>query len=330
MFSGKNQNLSRLRQKTPAIRVAARWLWASITTEYDILIRLQLLEGVAGVPEGKWAKSLGSGRAGLSKAQAALAGNPIQEIWFSESNTGALDVFQGIVRKFIVRNHLHSVDAFDVINNMLMGIGLEGSVKPFFYGSGENENIRKSILSGKVTPKSLSTSVLGSWFTKKMINIVGRIREDVGQKEDIGQSESLERELESPSEHSPTEALVGLIFDRHSTLGSKVRDLMRMVWNSPSKPPLYKEFMNKWLEHLEKGELTDANIKRNLIDIAKEVGVSTDYHTAYWKPAWKDFIKALWHDDTLLKEIHREFVDEGIDWFNQVPDLSKIGSASLR
>ena len=77
-----------------ANKVAARWLFANMVLEYDWLIRLQVLEGTAGVPQGTWWNKR---ERGLRMARRFLKGDndtesgegkDINELWFTRENTG--------------------------------------------------------------------------------------------------------------------------------------------------------------------------------------------------------------------------------------------------
>jgi hypothetical protein len=85
-----------------SLKLAARWVIGSVdNADYDIMARLQLLEGATGsVTLGKnagtWWKK---GRRGLKDATDAYVGTDLDPSWLSTQNTGMIGKVLGMIRQ---------------------------------------------------------------------------------------------------------------------------------------------------------------------------------------------------------------------------------------
>jgi len=73
---------------SPVSRVASRWLFATMATDYDVLLRLQIMEGAAGVPVDSWWKKVRSpamAQVMLGKARTHFndKGDHLDPSWFA-------------------------------------------------------------------------------------------------------------------------------------------------------------------------------------------------------------------------------------------------------
>ena len=93
-------------------RIATRWLVATMALEYDRMIRLQYLEGVAHIPVNTWWKQ---GKNGLLKAMKHFEGEAIQNTWFDPGLTGMFPIINKTLKMLIGRYpSIHGTDPLDI------------------------------------------------------------------------------------------------------------------------------------------------------------------------------------------------------------------------
>jgi hypothetical protein len=136
-------------------RVAKRWIQANISREYDVLLRLQVLEGVAGVPHRTWFMQ---GRRGLDLAAKHFEPEQARTLddWLKpEDQKGYADLLK-VLSRHIQKRDL-SLDVQDVINSGLYGTPLNNPSRPTLsaqlYKMGKA--LKKQILSGRASSRSI-------------------------------------------------------------------------------------------------------------------------------------------------------------------------------
>lgn len=160
-------------------RLAARFVLGNVdSAAYDVLARLQILEGAAGVVSlkpmvaGPWSRNP---RQGLKSAQDYFAGTAIDPTWFSTTNTGLISKVRGMVRqefsKWTRGREVH-FDPDDIIQNGLMGLTKDGegqlSQGPLMIQFGHaNTGVRKAIPEGRVSPTDVA-GIVGKFFVQKV------------------------------------------------------------------------------------------------------------------------------------------------------------------
>jgi len=160
-------------------RMAARYILGNVdSVDYDIMARLQVLEGATGAATGphagKWWKQ---GRRGLKAAQDHYAGTDIDPSWFSTSNTGMISKIFGMVRsefnKWTRGRQVHFTPE-DIVQNGIMGLNKDGTSAskkgPFCFQLGsENKGVAAGIPKGKETPQGVA-GIAAKFFTQKVSN----------------------------------------------------------------------------------------------------------------------------------------------------------------
>lgn len=160
-------------------RVAARYVRGNVDSAgYDLLARLQILEGASGIVTlkpmvaGPWSKSP---RQGVKAAQEHFAGTDISPDWFSLGNTGLISKIRGMVRqefsKWTRGREVH-FDPDDIVQNGLMGLTKDGegqlSDGPLCIQFGHlNAGIRRAIPDGKVSPADVA-GIVAKHFVQKV------------------------------------------------------------------------------------------------------------------------------------------------------------------
>jgi hypothetical protein len=112
------------RETADASRVAARALTAYLSPKTDLLARLQMLEGAAGVPRGAWTTRLSPGSA------KDHFGPDLDESWTTRSNSGLAEKAVTAVRRSIgeisgergVQSAMRDMSAEEMVNSFLAGL----------------------------------------------------------------------------------------------------------------------------------------------------------------------------------------------------------------
>lgn len=160
-------------------RVAARYVRGSIDSPtYDLIARLQILEGVSGIIEpkpmvaGPWSRNP---RAGLVEAQAFFKDTAIDPMWFSRANTGMISKVRGMVgqeiNKWTKSREVH-FDVDDIIQNGIMGLTRDGEQQlakgPLFFQFGHfNQGIKRALPDGRINPKKVA-GIVGKFFIQRV------------------------------------------------------------------------------------------------------------------------------------------------------------------
>jgi hypothetical protein len=320
------------------LRVATRWLVADLMTEYDAVMRLQILEGAAGVASGTWTGGKNS-RTGLKEAISHFSvredTKEMDPAWLSPRPSGmshiAFDIAAAEIRRWSVGYTL-PMEPFDVLNGMIMGVGVKGEVwksgKPLFR-LGQNEGFGSKILKGAETPAEVARTGLGV-FIKNRVEAFSKstrlernqlpVDEEGGVRDIPGRPKN--------EDLSPDEMLVNVVFrDRNDSLGKKIRRLMRISWADTPQ----QKAMDLWLDAFE----STGRFPRKQ-DISEAAGYAQPISfSKAWKVAWTKFFKELWKSTNIIKELEQRFEDEGVEWIPKPPAdfdevLQRAKQASLR
>ena len=285
------------------IRVAVRWLAAGLSDDYDIMLRLQVLEGAAGVPVDSWWRK---GRRGLRAASDALASSGIKPEWLAANNSGLMGVvertLQGAIRSYGV-----PWEPGDIIANALMGLKVDASREGRTTRPAYEAGVRlsKGILEGRETPQMAAKGTLGAFLARKVTNEAKRFKGDPLPEGEEG--ESLDISEDAPT-RSPADFMAGLIFRNYGDpISQQVRALMKKVWSSPEAVKgKYSEPMLLWLEEAEKGNMLGSG------GVAKLLGKSkSNISQGAWKRGWVAFFDAFWADRGLMDDMEIRLREEG-------------------
>lgn len=296
-------------------RVATRWLVANMKLEYDRMMRLQYLEGVARHPQpGLWWKA---GVRGLQAALRYFEGQAVQSSWFDPGNSGMFSIIEKTLRTVIGRYPaIHGTDPLDVINAALMGIPMDASeererVLPAFEAG---KYLRDKTLKGEEVPEGVAKGLLNKFMVRRVLDFVkakkhetGLATDDEGAVRDIPDAEK--------SRVPAWEVMSALLFRDRDPLAKKLQALMRDTWKQ-SKP------MTHWLDVvLATGSFPDMNEIADLFGIAK-----SSFGQRHWQPGWQKFIQAMWGDPGLRRDITTRMISEGVD----VDDIPEALSTLVR
>jgi len=213
-------------------RLAVRYLRGNLDRPaYDLLARLQVLEGASGIVTlkpmiaGPWSKNP---RQGVKAAQDHFSGTDIDPEWFSLGNTGMISKVRGMIRqeysKWTRGREVH-FDPDDILQNGLMGLQKDGegqlSQGPLFIQFGHfNPGVRKAIPEGRVSPTDIA-GIVGKFFVQKVsdqFQMMDRTRafsEDASGRNILEQQQHGQRDLMdilADALSDPNSQVRGLIF----------------------------------------------------------------------------------------------------------------------
>jgi hypothetical protein len=341
MFISRNKELNmNIRQITSTIKliqtskptlglkIAVRWLQAlNMKHEYDIMMRLQTLEGAAGVPVNTWWRE---GSSALPKAKAWFADKqyPIDPEWLSPAYTNTYGIVESQVAAQIKRYGL-SEEPLDYINNALMGQGIHADTDTMYVAYAAGKGRAERILSGKESPVSMAKGSLGMFFR----NRVDRDKKNIKRPEQFNiNDEGQIQEFETPT--SDTEAadyLLELLTSSYDPIGQKIRNLMRETWKGEN----YEDVMNEWVDILE--ETGNIPRKSEFVEIYNQAHPevepqlsSTNFSNNYWKKSLVKFYKRLWNTPAILNLLAKKYLAEGVPFFQEKPDINQLISLGAK
>lgn len=307
------------------LRVATRWIRAKMVTEYDQMLRLQVLEGAAGVPEDSWWTK---GRRGFKAVRDRLGDTAIAPEWLEPGNQGMYAPVERAATKVIRGYKIPHVSADDLINNALMGIPLDpskpGRTKRPAYEAGKS--LSAGILDGKETPLTVATGKVGVYLARKALNEIKGMKGLLRLPEtEAGVPVDIEAPAGESSERQFFEWLSYVTFGNLAhPVGKKLRGFMRKSWAGTTQ----EESMNTWLDMAEAGKKPSPKM------VAEAVGIASGtFMSRHLNPSLRQFFKDLW-SSPLIHEVQKAAEAEGLDWFPDRPDINKLvdisGKAVLR
>lgn len=140
-----------------AHKVAHRYLLAAFSM--DALARLSVLEGIAGVPAGRWLRKGGRGL-DLAQGWAAEMGGGLHPYWTGAQNSGLLASAEKAAAG--VLKAVSGIDAEDLIQEMIIESTTPGGTKrrQIFYSAGEaigkDKKKVEQLLEGRLPPSAIA------------------------------------------------------------------------------------------------------------------------------------------------------------------------------
>jgi len=298
------------------LRVASKWVQASIELQYDIFLRLQVLEGAYPITVDHWWKK---GKVALPVAQKAFENDAVDPSWFSPAYSGMYGIIFAACKRTL-NSYGIPLEPFDFINNALMGIPIDPTANrtlraPFEVGKASADKIK----SGIETPKSIAGGVLSRYLVLKVMNEARHLRRKHVRLQDTDEDGAAILELPDTSpgtSFSNTGALLShIIFeDKTSPFGKKLRELLLTVFSNPKRA--YHQTMLPWLKDAIKNQAMDLKEYAQLAPPSPDGKVPTaqNFSQNHWDPAWRDFFKAFMSDPSLVKELEVLSHENGVDW----------------
>lgn len=308
------------------LRVALRWLQAKQNVQYDMMLRLQVLEGAAGVPPRTWWEK---GPRGLAMAKAHFeekGETGINPSWFVPQDSRAFEVLEAQL-KGVAKG---VVQPLDVIHSALFGIPLDPSVtkqnKIKLYEVGVK--LKQGILSGEETPKKAIAGMGGKYIRQLVI----------AEIKAMSRHRALEQQDDEGEDINPLDNMSGPPIDAESVwgylakwwltegdpVGNALRTLMRKSWSGMKQEP----GLNLWLDKsVEKGTLPTPAETAALLDIQLP-----EWTSNYLKPGMAKFVGLLKNQPNLLGAIEKRLIAAGfgdVDLDFNIPDPEDINPKRL-
>jgi len=335
----------------PARRLATRWVKGGVEKDFDIQLRLQVLEGVASKTvvmsteiddegksirrvskapqQGEWAKHP---RTGLKRAKQYFSGLlangktlAVDPDWFSPGNSGVYPIVYRCVQHEITSLKLRVVEPLDIIASGLMGLGSNldvGKANAYSVGVAKAGKIVK----GQDTPLTVAKGPLCKSFRNRVWREERKqrqVRIPVNEKGDemVPQDPVEDPNLLSYDPDEFGEFLAEVVFRHpHDPVGSKVRDLMRAAWHDSPPMLLWLSTVEKEHRYLTPKDLAKAiQEKRRRYPTQKDVAEQSNitpsaFHQRHWKPRWKKFLQALKSRHSLLTQMEEKASEYGVYW----------------
>jgi hypothetical protein len=200
---------------------------ANIEHQMDRMVRLQALEGAAGVPMNTWV-SRGSPvdvARGMALAAAALPGG-VDESWFAEGP-------QGLYRAAV------AASSDDIVQEMIMGMSMKTGkpVKSLFYEIGKNKAAgigsgsydvkqARNLASLLAKRRMMSESIQSVNQSKSLSRNLGVSGNPPSTRDDMELEESGSSHLFSATPEDRGESLLSMLSDRRDPRGRKVMETL--------------------------------------------------------------------------------------------------------
>lgn len=303
------------------VRVALRWVRANLDTAYDEFLRLQMLEGAAGVRVDTWWKK---GPRGFKDAQARFEADDVLPSWFEKGNTGTYAMLKRVTESKI-RSYGVQASFGDIVQNALMGIRLKahmpGQSKPVPYAVGVR--LSQGIRDGRETPFTATKGLLQKWLERKVQN---EVRENETNLPETDEGATRPTKDISGADDGGSLLIEITFTNLTDPLGREIRQFMRKSWSSfqfMRKGKRTTEFMDRWLDLFEKtGKFP------SLAKVGDSLEMSpSNFSNRFFRPAWHKFVNDLWKNKSLLNKLALRYETEGIPWLQQKPTMGEIEEA---
>jgi hypothetical protein len=300
-------------------------------TALDIIVRLQILEGVSGRSKQEFMQKTAwwrRGRVGLKYMQELMPdANPI---WFSDKNTGTyVHLVRGttnLIRKYKLDG---IVTAEDVLNTFLLNMPLyiqnehytdTKVLVPLLWGVGVH--LRRKIVRGKEEPKTVLNSAFFhlahklQTMAKKSLNNPSTT--SLMPEDDDGVTMDYE-DVSSHDRKSVSDMLLELFLSPQTEFHKYVWDIMDKLWFKNFKNPrdVGSRLLTLFLKHMEKRNFDEAVSLRELTAIYNETfpeDTMTEQNTNYhWKKEWDRLLSVLEKDNKLIRDLDSVFMTMGME-----------------
>jgi hypothetical protein len=324
-----------------ACRVAARWLQAGINQELDIMIRLQTLEGAAGVRHRAWGDK---GRRGFKLVREHFSPDEVQVLekmgWLDTGDTGTyvrllkkLTHYVGSLARGIGASRL---DPREVIDSALFRLPTKLDDKKFKTETGDIDttkliepkfwkagvNLKNEILSGRRTPQK-AIDLVGKWLKLNLISLYNKIKDKmILQKK---------QEKDAPPQGVETAPDVKLDSGRleqyfidwmglpNDPIGKALRKVMLESWVGWKG----EEAMQLWLRDLVRGrDLSQGQMAQEYAGVGKGTWTQN-----YLQRGWALFARRLKGETKLFNSIQLRLITHYGFTEDEVPEPKEITDA---
>ncbi len=304
-------------------KVASRWVVASMSQEYDMMIRIQVLEGLAGVPVDRWVNR--GGKQGLEAAHKFFndryPGHQIKPEWWDPTATDTIKVLWSVAKRNLARFRINA-DPYEFINSALMGVSVDPTkqvdrLRPAYHlGVKDRSTILKvlkdseepveiaaphHIIDGKILPSTVAHTGLSKALYFRIADYADKLKAETQiPEDDKGRVVDFEDRLDRGV--SIENFLSSLMFGPTSDpLADKVQEVMKGTWPNNS-------IIDNWFGTIQMtGEVPQAN------EFAVQMGISPQtLGQRHIKPGLERAVRAIWNNASLRREIEDRMIQEGV------------------
>lgn len=289
---------------SPVARIAYKWAKRASSDKLDLMVRLSMLEGAAGVTPGSWSDNPSQG---LNKAVDHFAGSSLDPTWLSKQSQGVynhlLRSAQSILRSSRVEG-VTDLSAEEVLTSALMGMGRsEGTKKRVFYEAGKG--MAHGILTGAESPMQATRGKANTYLRNSVLTEIKtyRRREDVYRLDTDDEMSVGDRGIRDEHlwEKSKGQFFSDVMFDPNDHLGQSIQRWVRNFLGRQKGDKYLLTWFDKSLAARE---------PISQVDVAKEFGIAPTGLGRYFKPALKALQDAFWRTD-FAKQLEDRFFEEG-------------------
>lgn len=345
------------------IRVAARWLRANLKLDYDLMLRLQILEGVANVPVGTWWRK---GKMALPKAKAHFENSQIQSAWFDPGYTGMYGIIERVLMQILAKHPKVQMEPAEIVSHALMGMSFgkdtskDRTPAPLTVGI----SLRRGILDGTETPDLVAKGTLSRSMIQRTMDKIDAVRKEHSLPSDEDGNEREVEDRDTSDTASSADFFRHMMFQGNDSVSKKLQGLLRDTWE-PSAPmtmwmdlvtgqATQQDIKDAWVnrrlltikdtgtadsfraKHKELEQAWDSagiNLKPGEVPSAKEVAelfnmLPQDFSQKHWRVYWGKFFHALWADTVLRNAVSKTMNAAGFD--GDIQDPTMLGMITER
>ena len=293
------------------LKVAERWLLADGMIGYDLMARLQLLEGAAGQKAWTWSRNP---RQGLREAAAFFAdqSESVNPAWFSGRDTGMVSIIKS--KTF---GHMQQMGTGigkspdEIITNVLMGMGASGHKYPEPSLVGVGRDFRVGILSGKETPASMGAGPASRQAVQRAIDEIRAFQRAQARGPQVQDDEETGGQIQDYDRDPGFEQYIWSIFGSNTPQGKQLRAMFLASASGDARltAEAFVEFFR------EKGTGAWASGERDAVaklkdDIAAQLGITRESVTAHLTRSIIPNFQRLLKRSPLYEELQEDYVSE--------------------
>jgi len=280
-------------------RVALRALKANVDEELDRFVRLQVLEGAAGVPDGTFSEK---GKYGLEEVRKHPKLQQISPQWFEKSllYKRALNAAEWTLQG---RADL-GVSADELLNALMGGVSKQGKpMKKVFVEAGKR--LDKEIREGRENPHTVANLVSG-WINKRAWRYIQtylrqlhrrapELQEDLDRVE-VRPEVPLELRIDEDEPETAREQFARLVLDKDSDVRVPVLKFLQRVIDRKLRKAT-KPFAQAWLDLVKEGDRDVTNT-----EVLNRLGLENDSKNRNQSNCYRNLKKFL---ETAASEFRR-------------------------
>lgn len=290
-------------------KVATRWVVANMDQEYDLMIRTQVLEGLAHAEDepvlaGIWSNKP---RQGIAKAQRFFTDrfpdNQILPEWWDTNSIETIMALVASTKQTLKRFRIH-MDPYEFIDSVLMGLSADPT-KPAerrrpAYQLGMKDQSHHHIMNGEIGPKAVAQTGLSKAIFYRISDYHDRLKKETAipvDEKGVVMDVQDENDRGVSAENFMSSLMFGPTDD---PLARKVQEVMKTSWPEDS-------IIDKWFGTIQMtGEVPQAN------DFANQVGIAPQtLGQRHLKPGLERAVKAIWNNVPLRKAIEDLMIQVG-------------------